>query len=42
VTQALWFLRKSRIALLGDERASDGSERQRVPGDPRRVPIYDV
>jgi predicted phage terminase large subunit-like protein len=42
VTQALWFLRKSRIALLVDERASDDRERQRVPGDLRQVPIYDV
>jgi predicted phage terminase large subunit-like protein len=42
VTQALWFLRKSGLALLGEERVG-GSRRQSMPpGERQSEPIYDV
>jgi hypothetical protein len=42
VTQALWFLRKSGVALLSEERAGDLRERSRLPGERQSEPIYDV
>ena len=42
VTQALWFLRKSGVALLGDERGGDLRQRARPPGERQSEPIYDV
>jgi hypothetical protein len=42
VTQALWFLRKSGVALLSEERAGDVRERSRLPGERQSEPIYDV
>jgi predicted phage terminase large subunit-like protein len=42
VTQALWFLRKSGMALLAEEPQSTPSGTWRVPGERRGEPIYDV
>jgi hypothetical protein len=42
VTQALWFLRKSGVAQIGEERASEGRRRLGPPGERQSEPIYDV
>jgi predicted phage terminase large subunit-like protein len=42
VTQALWFLRKSGVAVLAEERQSASSGPWRAAGERRSEPIYDV
>ena len=42
VTQALWFLRKSGMALLAEERGEERRRREAPPGERRSEPIYDV
>jgi predicted phage terminase large subunit-like protein len=42
VTQALWYLRKSGIALLAEERQSDLRQSRLPPAERQSAPIYDV
>jgi predicted phage terminase large subunit-like protein len=42
VTQALWYLRKSGLALLGEERIAEQRRYARPPGERQSEPIYDV
>lgn len=42
VTQALWFLRKTGLAVLAEERRGEAVKDWRAGGAGRATPIYDV